>query len=146
MSTQQKYNKTQKLLEEYYALKELKNKIYFREGRILFELFKDSLYKEAFGGDKYEAIEPSWKRFTTEITEMPVSTADQKRKIYGRWISELGYTEDDLSGITYTKLYYAIPYANDRKTADEIVKFALENPCDIESFNHFLKTNYEKTQ
>lgn len=142
---QQKYNSTQKLLEEYSALKEIKNKIYFREGRILYELFKNSLYKEAFGGDKYEAIEPSWKRFTTEITEMPVSTADQKRKIYGKWLLELGYKEEELMGITYTKLYYAIPYAQNREIADEIVKFALEHPCDIQSFNEFLKSNY-KTQ
>ncbi|MBK9272768.1 MAG: hypothetical protein IPM48_14380 [Saprospiraceae bacterium] len=150
MSIQQRYNKAKTLLHELKELQEIKNRVYFVEGRILNELFSNALYKELFGGEKYEAIKPSWKRFTEEITGMPTSTADQKRKNYQKWVVELGFSENDLKGVTFTKLYLMIPYATDIDTANELLTYVRQTDSgddkqDVQTFAKFLNENYEKS-
>lgn len=144
------YEKAKKLIKEYREVQEIKNRIYFIEGRIMNDFFTNSLYKELFGGDKYENVKSSWRRFTEEITGMPTSTADQKRKVYKKWIIDLGFSEKDLQGVTFTKLYLMIPYATDVKTAKELISYVQKTDSgddkqDIQSFTKFLRDNYDKS-
>ncbi|MBK9272815.1 MAG: hypothetical protein IPM48_14615 [Saprospiraceae bacterium] len=147
-SEEQKNDEARKLLDDYLVIKEWKNRISFEEGRIMYEMFKDSLYKSFFGEDKYSEKERSWKRFCLEITGMPTSTADQKRKIYQKWIVELDYKPEELRDITLTKLYIAIPYAKDKKTADGILKFIRtvddsNHSQPVTDFVEYLKEEYK---
>jgi hypothetical protein len=147
-SESERYAEAKKLLEEYLGYKEYKNRISFEEGRIMYEFAKDSLYKSFFGEDKYSERERSWKRFCLEITGMPTSTADQKRKIYEKWVVELCYNPIDLKDITLTKLYIAIPYATTKNIADEILAYVRTTDSDtgsqtVTDFVEYLKDEYK---
>lgn len=81
----------------------------------------------------------TWVSFLRDIG-VPLFTTEFKVALYKKWIIELGYSPDDLSGIHTRKLHRAIPYAESRKDANLILKKARD--LSLQDFLEWLKTIY----
>lgn len=79
----------------------------------------------------------TWVSFLSDIG-IPLFTTEFKVALYKKWIIELGYSPDDLSGIHTRKLHRAIPYAESKKDADLILKKARD--LSLQDFLEWLKT------
>ena len=88
----------------------------YRQGELLSKLKNNDEYKQVFGDD-------TWQSFCGQVG-LPVSTAQFKIALYEHYVEKLGIDTDRLYKISARKLHRAIPFANTKEEAEEILNKA----------------------
>ena len=130
-SHQARHLQAKLLIEEWKESERVRESVTWIQGKILYELKKDNLYKYLYGGTQGDNNERSWAWFLREIG-IPSSTDQFKRSLYATWVLRLGYQPRQLTVHT-RKLHRACGYVT-KENAEEILAQA-----DALAFQDFIE-------
>lgn len=126
---QEKQRLAKNLYEELKHTQEIKDKVSWIEGKILF-------YYEKFGLHNYLFGKPATRTsFYAEI-DIPTSTVAFKRSIYEFYVEKHGFSIDELKNANTKKLFRALTYIKDysKEKVKEVIGLAEREKLSLSDF------------